>query len=63
MILTGFCSIFGLAAASVAEPLALGKAVPTVEGQNHKGETVKLHEAAAEGWALFFFYPKAGTGG
>ena len=63
MILAGICSIFGLTVPSVAEPLEVGKAVPKVEGTNHKGKVVKLHEAAAEGWALFFFYPKAMTGG
>lgn len=47
----------------MAEPLDLGNALPEVEGKNHKGEVVKLHEAAGEGWALIFFYPKAGTGG
>ena len=31
--------------------------------QTHDGATVKLHEAAAKGWALFFFYPKASTPG
>ena len=47
----------------MAETLEIGKAVPEVEGKNHKGEVVKLYEAAAKGWALFFFYPKAATPG
>ena len=69
MIVTGICSIFavtaiiGLTGTSSAQPLELGKAVPKVEGKNHKGEVVKLEEVAAKGWALFFFYPKAATGG
>jgi len=62
-LLAGLGSIFGLANTTMAEPLEIGKGVPEVEGKNHKGETVKLHEAAAKGYALFFFYPKAATGG
>ena len=62
LIAAGICSILGLATGSAA-PLEVGKAVPKVEGKNHKGEVVKLHEEAAKGWALFFFYPKAATGG
>ena len=46
-----------------AEPLELGKPVPDVEAKTHEGKTVKLQEATAKGWALVFFYPKAGTGG
>ncbi|NIP96397.1 MAG: redoxin domain-containing protein [Akkermansiaceae bacterium] len=52
-----------MAGLMMAEPMELGKAVPKVEGKNHKGEVVKLHEAAGRGWALIFFFPKAGTGG
>ena len=61
-LLAGLGSIFGLGT-SAAEPLEIGKPVPEVEGKNHKGETVKLHEVAAKGWAVFFFYPKAATPG
>ena len=62
MLLAGICSILG-SRTSAAESLEIGKALPEVEGKNHKGETVKLHEAAAKGLALFFFYPKAATPG
>ena len=47
----------------MAETLEIGKALPQAEAKNHKGEVVKIHEVAAEGWAFFFFYPKASTGG
>ena len=62
-ILAAVGATVSLAAVSVAEPLELGKAVPAVEGTNHKGKTLKINEVAAEGWVLFFFYPKALTGG
>ncbi len=62
-LLAGFGSILGLAGLTMAEPLEIGKALPEVEGKNHKGEVVKLNEAAEKGWALVFFFPKAGTGG
>lgn len=62
-LLAGLGAVFGLAGLMMAEPLEIGKAVPEVEGKNHKGEVVKLHEAAGRGWALIFFFPKAGTGG
>jgi len=61
-LLAGLGSIFG-PETTMAETLEIGKAVPEVEGKNHKGEVVKLYEAAAKGWALFFFYPKAATPG
>ena len=62
-LLTGLGSIFGLANSTMAESLELGKALPKAEARNHKGEVVKIHEVAAEGFAFFFFYPKASTGG
>ena len=43
--------------------MEIGKAVPSVLSKNHKGEEVKIDEATAEGWTLFFFYPKAATPG
>lgn len=47
----------------MADPLELGKAMPAVEAKNQQGEVVKLQEAAAEGWTLVYFYPKAATPG
>ena len=61
-LLAGLGSIFGLTT-TMAESLEIGKAVPSVLSKNHKGEEVKIEEAAAEGWTLFFFYPKAATPG
>ncbi len=46
-----------------AEPLEVGKPVPDVEAKTHDGKSLKLREATAKGWALVFFFPKAGTGG
>ena len=62
-LLAGIGSILGLAGTTVAEPLELGNGVPNVKGKNHKGEEVDLSKAAAKGWAVFFFYPKAATPG
>ena len=62
-LLTALGSIFGLANSTMAESLAIGKALPEAEAKNHKGEVVKIHEVAAKGYAFFFFYPKASTGG
>jgi peroxiredoxin Q/BCP len=47
----------------MAEPLEVGKAVPAVETKNQKGEAINLKEAAAKGWVLVYFYPKADTPG
>lgn len=57
------CSIFGLGGARAGEPLEIGKKVPVVEAKTQSGEVVKLHEAAAKGYALVYFYPKADTPG
>ena len=58
----GLCSILGVCGAA-ADPLELGKRIPRVEAQTHDGATVKLHETAAKGWTLVYFYPKASTPG
>ena len=63
MLAAGLCSLLGLSCESVAEPLEIGKAMPEVEGKNQDGKVVKLHEVAAEGWTLVYFYPKAATPG
>ena len=62
-ILAGLGSLCGLANTTKAEPLEIGKTLPEVEGLTHKGTTIQLHKAAANGWALFFFSPKAATPG
>jgi peroxiredoxin Q/BCP len=62
-MLAAVCSIFGIGGARAGEPLELGKKVPEVEAKTQGGEAVKLHEAAAKGWVLVYFYPKADTPG
>ena len=63
MLFAAVCSFFGVGGARAGEPLELGKNVPEVEAKTQENETVKLHEAAAKGWALVYFYPKADTPG
>jgi len=46
------------ASSALAEPLAVGAALPAVDGQ-----VVKLAEAGAKGYTLVYFYPKADTPG
>ncbi len=60
--LAAACSIFG-AARLAGEPLKIGKNVTVVEAKTQAGKVVKLHEAAATGWVLVYFYPKADTPG
>jgi peroxiredoxin Q/BCP len=62
-MIAALCSIFGGGGAQAGEPLEIGKKVPQVEAKTQAGELVKLHEAAAEGYALVYFYPKADTPG
>ena len=62
-LLAGLGSIFVPANRTMAETLEIGKALPEAEARNHRGEAVKIHEVASEGWAFFFFFPKASTGG
>jgi peroxiredoxin Q/BCP len=54
-------SIF--ASNALAEPLAVGSPVPAVEQKDQDGRLVKLQEAAAKGYTLVYFYPKADTPG
>lgn len=63
MLLATVCSIFGTTGASAGAPLELGKKVPAVEAKTQAGEVVKLQEAAAKGYVLVYFYPKADTPG
>jgi peroxiredoxin Q/BCP len=60
--LAAACSIFG-AARVAGEALEIGKNLPVVEAKTQANATVKLNEAAAKGWALVYFYPKADTPG
>lgn len=62
MLLAAACSIFGITG-SAGAPLELGKNVPPVEAKTQANQTVKLQEAAAKGWVLVYFYPKADTPG
>lgn len=47
----------------LAEPLAVGSAMPVVEQKNQDGKVVNLGEAGGKGYVLVFFYPKADTPG
>lgn len=62
-LLAGLGAFVAVTGWTMAEPLEVGKGVPEVEAKNQEGEAVKLGEAAAEGWVLFYFYPKADTPG
>jgi peroxiredoxin Q/BCP len=46
-----------------ADPLEIGAALPDAVGVDSGGKEVKLTEVASKGMTLFFFYPKANTGG
>ena len=48
---------------AIAEPLAVGAALPAVEQKNQDDQMVKLAEAGAKGYTLVYFYPKADTPG
>lgn len=48
---------------ALAEPLAVGSAMPAVEQKDQDGKVVNLQEAAAKGYTLVYFYPKADTPG
>lgn len=62
LLIAAVCSIFGMNSWA-GEPLEIGKAVPEVEAKTQEGKTIKLHEEAAKGWVLVYFYPKADTPG
>ena len=46
-----------------AEPLDAGDALPAVSAKNQDGQTLQLANAAASGYLLVYFYPKADTPG
>jgi thioredoxin-dependent peroxiredoxin len=48
---------------ALAEPLAVGSAIPSVEQKNQDGKVVNLGEVGGKGYVLVFFYPKADTPG
>ena len=48
---------------ALAEPLAVGAALPAVEQKNQDDQVVKLSEAGKAGYLLVYFYPKADTPG
>jgi thioredoxin-dependent peroxiredoxin len=63
-ILAAVVAPIGLAiAATAAEPIEVGAALPAATAKNQDGQEVKLAEAGAEGWTLVYFYPKADTPG
>ncbi len=51
------------AGSAIAETLAIGAPLPTVEQKNQDGQPIKLAEAGAKGYTLVYFYPKADTPG
>ena len=51
------------ASSANAEPLAEGAALPDAAQKNQDGRVVNLREAAASGYSLVYFYPKADTPG
>lgn len=48
---------------AVAEPLAIGAALPAVDQKNQDGKVVQLSEFGKSGFLLVYFYPKADTPG
>jgi thioredoxin-dependent peroxiredoxin len=48
---------------ALAEPLAVGAPIPSVEQKNQDDQVVNLAEAGAKGFMLVYFYPKADTPG
>ena len=53
---------FGIAISSAA-PIDTGATLPAVTAKDQDGKEVKLADAAAKGWTLVYFYPKADTPG
>jgi thioredoxin-dependent peroxiredoxin len=51
------------AMSATAAPLDTGAALPAVTAKDQDGKEVKLAEAAAKGYTLVYFYPKADTPG
>jgi len=51
------------ASSALAEPLAVGARLPTVEQRNQDDQIVNLAEAGAKGYTLVYFYPKSDTPG
>ncbi len=62
-ILTAISVGLTASSAAVAEPLAVGAALPAVAQQNQDGKVVELARAGASGYLLVYFYPKADTPG
>ena len=61
LMLASLFAFFGLRAEG--EPLAIGASMPDVAGIDQDGKAVALKEAAAKGYVLVYFYPKADTPG
>ena len=64
LLLAALIAPIGLAiAATAAEPLETGAALPVVTAKDQDGKDVELAKSGAEGWTLVYFYPKADTPG
>lgn len=61
-LLAAFLTLF-TASSSQSETLEKGAQLPDLEVQTQAAETINLRKAAAEGWVLVYFYPKADTPG
>ena len=61
--LSSLVGILLLPFSASANPLELGAALPEVSSVDAGGKSIKLTEVASKSYALFFFYPKANTGG
>ena len=64
-LVAGGIGFFGLRAfaSGGAEPLAVGAAIPALQVELQDGRSLSLKEAAAKGFTLVYFYPKADTPG
>ena len=56
-------AVVGITLPGYAEPITEGAAMPAVACLDQAGKDVKLAEAAAKGYTLVYFYPKADTPG
>ena len=61
--LTKLAAAVFLASPAKAADLSLGDAAPTFEAKDQDGNAITSAELYKAGTTLFFFYPKAGTGG
>jgi thioredoxin-dependent peroxiredoxin len=63
-LLLAMCAALGfLGFKAGAAPLEIGATIPDVSGVDQAGQAVALKQAAATGFVLVYFYPKADTPG